>query len=213
MPSFDIVSELNAHEVSNAVDQANREVGTRFDFKGSNANYELKDFVITLHATTAAAARRSRWYQGRWRSTWRASTGAGPSWEAWPGAAASVAPSSRIGWIGVSPWRIDAIGCKAGAAATRRRSRCLAPGVSSLPRSPASPPTRRAIRATPGALDHTGRCRASQPSTRSPTRSGASSWRKWPARGTTSSANGPSTRSAWPSAAAGSTQPSSAPCR
>jgi len=50
MPSFDIVSELNAHEVANAVDQANREVGTRFDFKGSNANFELKDFVITLSA-------------------------------------------------------------------------------------------------------------------------------------------------------------------
>lgn len=50
MPSFDIVSELNAHEVANAVDQANREVGTRFDFKGTNAKYELKDFVITLSA-------------------------------------------------------------------------------------------------------------------------------------------------------------------
>ena len=50
MPSFDIVSELNAHEVSNAVDQANREVGTRFDFKGSNAKYELKDLVVTLTA-------------------------------------------------------------------------------------------------------------------------------------------------------------------
>jgi len=50
MPSFDIVSELNAHEVSNAVDQANREVGTRFDFKGTNAKFELKEFVITLSA-------------------------------------------------------------------------------------------------------------------------------------------------------------------
>lgn len=48
MPSFDIVSELNAHEVNNAVDQASREVGTRFDFKGTNAKYELKDSVITL---------------------------------------------------------------------------------------------------------------------------------------------------------------------
>lgn len=47
MPSFDIVSELNAHEVANAVDQANREVGTRFDFKGTNATYELKEFVVT----------------------------------------------------------------------------------------------------------------------------------------------------------------------
>ncbi|HEU4654456.1 MAG TPA: YajQ family cyclic di-GMP-binding protein [Steroidobacteraceae bacterium] len=50
MPSFDIVSELNGHEVANAVDQANREVGTRFDFKGTNAKFELKDFVITLTA-------------------------------------------------------------------------------------------------------------------------------------------------------------------
>ncbi len=50
MPSFDIVSELNAHEVSNAVDQANREVGTRFDFKGSDAKFELKDLVITMTA-------------------------------------------------------------------------------------------------------------------------------------------------------------------
>ena len=50
MPSFDIVSELNEHEVSNAVDQANREVGTRFDFKGTNAKFELKDLVITLNA-------------------------------------------------------------------------------------------------------------------------------------------------------------------
>ncbi len=50
MPSFDIVSELDAHEVANAVDQANREVGTRFDFKGANASFELKDFVITLTA-------------------------------------------------------------------------------------------------------------------------------------------------------------------
>jgi uncharacterized protein YajQ (UPF0234 family) len=50
MPSFDIVSEFDSHEVNNAVDQANREVGQRFDFKGSNAKYELKDEVITLTA-------------------------------------------------------------------------------------------------------------------------------------------------------------------
>jgi uncharacterized protein YajQ (UPF0234 family) len=50
MPSFDIVSELNPHEVANAIDQANREVGTRFDFKGTNAKYELKEFVVTLSA-------------------------------------------------------------------------------------------------------------------------------------------------------------------
>jgi uncharacterized protein YajQ (UPF0234 family) len=50
MPSFDIVSELNAHEITNAVDQASREVGNRFDFKGSDAKFELKDFVITMTA-------------------------------------------------------------------------------------------------------------------------------------------------------------------
>jgi uncharacterized protein YajQ (UPF0234 family) len=50
MPSFDIVSEINPHEVTNAVDQANREVGTRFDFKGTNARYELNEYVITLSA-------------------------------------------------------------------------------------------------------------------------------------------------------------------
>jgi cyclic-di-GMP-binding protein len=50
MPSFDIVSELNSHEVANAIDQANREVSTRFDFKGTNAKYELKDYVVTLSA-------------------------------------------------------------------------------------------------------------------------------------------------------------------
>lgn len=50
MPSFDIVSEVDQHEVSNAVDQSNREVATRFDFKGSGAEYELKESVITLVA-------------------------------------------------------------------------------------------------------------------------------------------------------------------
>ncbi len=50
MPSFDIVSELSLHEVANAVDQANREVGTRFDFKGTNAKYELSEAVVTLSA-------------------------------------------------------------------------------------------------------------------------------------------------------------------
>ena len=43
MPSFDIVSEVDMHEVNNAIDQANREVGTRFDFKGVDAKFELID--------------------------------------------------------------------------------------------------------------------------------------------------------------------------
>ena len=50
MPSFDIVSEVNQHEVTNAVDQASREVDQRFDFKGTNAKFELKDAVVTLSA-------------------------------------------------------------------------------------------------------------------------------------------------------------------
>ena len=50
MPSFDIVSEVDAHEVANAVDQAAREVNQRFDFKGTNARFELKDSVVTLTA-------------------------------------------------------------------------------------------------------------------------------------------------------------------
>ena len=41
MPSFDIVSEVDMHEVRNAVDQSNREIDTRFDFKGVDARYEL----------------------------------------------------------------------------------------------------------------------------------------------------------------------------
>jgi len=50
MPSFDITCEIDHHEVSNAVDQANREVGTRFDFKGADAEYALKDNQITMKA-------------------------------------------------------------------------------------------------------------------------------------------------------------------
>lgn len=50
MPSFDIVSEVDLHELNNAVDQANREVGTRFDFKGVDAEFTLADSVITLTA-------------------------------------------------------------------------------------------------------------------------------------------------------------------
>jgi hypothetical protein len=48
MPSFDIVSKVENHEVKNAVDQANREVGTRFDFKGSDAHFELAEDKVTL---------------------------------------------------------------------------------------------------------------------------------------------------------------------
>jgi cyclic-di-GMP-binding protein len=48
MPTFDIVSEVDQHEVANAVDQANREVTTRFDFKGTDSSFELNESVIAL---------------------------------------------------------------------------------------------------------------------------------------------------------------------
>ena len=50
MPSFDIVSEVNQVEVRNALDQANKEISTRFDFKGSDARIEHKDKELTLFA-------------------------------------------------------------------------------------------------------------------------------------------------------------------
>ncbi|MGB5512163.1 MAG: YajQ family cyclic di-GMP-binding protein [Woeseiaceae bacterium] len=48
MPSFDVVSDFDQHEASNAVDQANREVQTRFDFKGTGSKFVLEEQVITL---------------------------------------------------------------------------------------------------------------------------------------------------------------------
>ena len=50
MPSFDAVSEVDIHELRNAVDQANREVGTRFDFKGTGAEFDLQGTEIHLKA-------------------------------------------------------------------------------------------------------------------------------------------------------------------
>ncbi|NYT57615.1 YajQ family cyclic di-GMP-binding protein [Alcaligenaceae bacterium] len=50
MPSFDVVSEVDKHELSNAIDQANRELSTRFDFKGIDAKFELEGFVVTQTA-------------------------------------------------------------------------------------------------------------------------------------------------------------------
>ncbi|HEX8778591.1 MAG TPA: YajQ family cyclic di-GMP-binding protein [Rhodanobacter sp.] len=50
MPSFDVVSEVDKHELTNAVDQANRELANRFDFKGQDAKFELDKFVITQSA-------------------------------------------------------------------------------------------------------------------------------------------------------------------
>jgi uncharacterized protein YajQ (UPF0234 family) len=50
MPSFDIVSEVDMHEVANAIDQTNREIDTRFDFKGSGARIEKTEVVLSLQA-------------------------------------------------------------------------------------------------------------------------------------------------------------------
>ena len=50
MPSFDIVSEVNKVELKNAVDQANKEISNRFDFKGSDARIEQAELVLTLYA-------------------------------------------------------------------------------------------------------------------------------------------------------------------
>jgi len=48
MPSFDVVSDFDSHEAQNGIDQANREVNTRFDFKGTGSKFELEGEVITL---------------------------------------------------------------------------------------------------------------------------------------------------------------------
>ncbi len=52
MPSFDIVSEVDMQEVRNAVDQANREASTRFDFKNTESSIELSDDDLVLHSST-----------------------------------------------------------------------------------------------------------------------------------------------------------------
>ena len=50
MPSFDVVSKVDAHELDNAVNQAVRELDKRYDLRGSGAHLVLQDYVITLHA-------------------------------------------------------------------------------------------------------------------------------------------------------------------
>jgi uncharacterized protein YajQ (UPF0234 family) len=50
MPSFDVVCEADGNEIRNAVDQANREIQNRFDFKGSDARCELSENLVTIHA-------------------------------------------------------------------------------------------------------------------------------------------------------------------
>jgi uncharacterized protein YajQ (UPF0234 family) len=50
MPSFDVVSEIDTHELTNAVDQAVRELTQRFDFKGTKATFDLDDTTVTMSA-------------------------------------------------------------------------------------------------------------------------------------------------------------------
>ena len=50
MPSFDIVSQVNEQEVKNAVEQTNKEIGNRFDFKGSDARVEQNELALTVYA-------------------------------------------------------------------------------------------------------------------------------------------------------------------
>ncbi|WP_049723602.1 YajQ family cyclic di-GMP-binding protein [Gilvimarinus polysaccharolyticus] len=50
MPSFDVVSEVEKHDLTNAVDQVKRVILTRYDFKGVDADFSLKDFVVTMTA-------------------------------------------------------------------------------------------------------------------------------------------------------------------
>lgn len=50
MPSFDVVSEVNKVELNNAIEQSNKEISNRFDFKGSDARIELKELELTIYA-------------------------------------------------------------------------------------------------------------------------------------------------------------------
>jgi uncharacterized protein YajQ (UPF0234 family) len=50
MPSFDVVSEIDRHELKNAVDQASRELGQRFDFKDTGASFALEETTVTMSA-------------------------------------------------------------------------------------------------------------------------------------------------------------------
>jgi cyclic-di-GMP-binding protein len=60
MPSFDVVSEIDEQEVRNAVDQAGRELATRFDFKGTDSSVELNGLEITLRSVSEDRLRAAR---------------------------------------------------------------------------------------------------------------------------------------------------------
>src|SRR3954451_3175702 len=60
MPTFDVVSEVDQQEVRNAVDQAQRELATRFDFKGTNSSIEQADLTFTLRSASEDRLRAVR---------------------------------------------------------------------------------------------------------------------------------------------------------
>jgi uncharacterized protein YajQ (UPF0234 family) len=60
MPSFDVVSQVDMQEVRNAVDQATREISTRFDFKGTDSSIEQNDLTLTLRSSTEDRLRALR---------------------------------------------------------------------------------------------------------------------------------------------------------
>ena len=62
MPSFDIVSQVDRQEVKNAVEQTNKEITNRFDFKGSDARVEQNELVLTVYAATNSSSARSATY-------------------------------------------------------------------------------------------------------------------------------------------------------
>jgi uncharacterized protein YajQ (UPF0234 family) len=60
MPSFDVVSEVDTHELTNAVDQAQRELGNRFDFRNVDAKFEREGNALTLRAPSEFQLRQMR---------------------------------------------------------------------------------------------------------------------------------------------------------
>jgi uncharacterized protein YajQ (UPF0234 family) len=60
MPSFDIVSEVDKHELTNAIDQAQRELGNRFDFRNVEATFELEDVVVAMKAPSEFQLKQMR---------------------------------------------------------------------------------------------------------------------------------------------------------
>jgi uncharacterized protein YajQ (UPF0234 family) len=60
MPSFDIVSEVDKHELTNALDQAQRELGARFDFRNVDAKFELEGFVVSMRAPSEFQLKQMR---------------------------------------------------------------------------------------------------------------------------------------------------------